>query len=60
MLLIALRARAFLQAIPLDLYAYDGPASLRRFDQAEPLLVLLDRRGRLAGACPGRIVAWRA
>jgi hypothetical protein len=48
LLLLALRARALVGLIPLDLYAYDSPASLERFRQDEPLLVILDRRGRLA------------
>jgi len=48
LLLIALRTRALLQLVPLDLYAYDGPESLARFRQDEPLLVILDRRGRIA------------
>ena len=46
-LLLELRTRAFFARIPLDLYAYDSPEALRRFDQTEPLLVLLDRAGRL-------------
>jgi hypothetical protein len=46
---------AFLRAIPLDLYAYDTPESLRRFDQRERLLVILDRQGRLAAAFPERV-----
>jgi hypothetical protein len=60
LLLSSLRARAFLGCIPLDLYAYGGPASLRRFDQRERLLVLLDRDGRLAEAFPDRAVPWTA
>lgn len=48
LLLLSLRARALVRLIPLDLYAYDSPASLDRFRQDEPLLVILDRRGRLA------------
>ena len=55
LLLLRLRSLAFVRAIPLDLYAYDGPASLARLDQAEPLLPVLDRRGRLAAAFPHRI-----
>jgi hypothetical protein len=55
LLLLRLRSRAFVRAIPLDLYAYDSPASLARLDQAEPLLPILDRRGRLAAAFPDRI-----
>ncbi len=48
LLLLALRARALVGLIPLDLYAYDSPASLERFRQDEPLLVILDRRRRIA------------
>jgi hypothetical protein len=55
LLLLRLRSLAFVRAIPLDLYAYDSPASLARLDQAEPLLPVLDRRGRLAAAFPHRI-----
>jgi hypothetical protein len=44
--------------IPLDLYAYDRPESLRRFDQRERLLALVDRSGRLAALFPERVVAW--
>ena len=60
LLLLRLRTRAFLGRIPLDLYAYDSPRSLRRFDQRERLLVLLDRDGRLAAQFPERAVAWPA
>ena len=41
--------------IPLDLYAYDGSDSLRRFDQREPLRLIQDRQGRLAAAFPARV-----
>lgn len=58
LLLLSLRTRAFLAGIPLDLYAYDGPRSLLRFDQRERLLVLLDRDGRLAGLFPARAAPW--
>ena len=47
LLLLRLRARAFLSGVPLDAYAYDGAASLRRFDPSEPWLVVLDRRGEI-------------
>ncbi len=60
LLLLRLRARAFFGRIPLDLYAYDSPASLRRFDQRERLLVLLDRDGRLAERFPDRVRPWTA
>jgi hypothetical protein len=56
LLLLRLRARAFFRLIPLDLYAYDRPEDLRRFDQRERLLVLLDRDGRLAALYPERAV----
>lgn len=55
LLLLRLRSRAFLSGIPLDLYAYDGPASLQRFNQDERLMVLLDRDGRLAARFPKRV-----
>lgn len=58
LLLLRLRARAFVAMIPLDLYAYDRPQTLRRFDQRERLLLLLDRDGRLAALYPRRAVAW--
>lgn len=57
LLLLRLRAVAFARAIPLDLYAYDTPESLRRLDQRERLRPLLDRRGRLAAAFPERVAA---
>ena len=59
LLLLRLRSLALVRRIPLDLYAYAGPERLRRFDQREPLLVLLDRDGRLAAHFPGRVRAWR-
>ena len=55
LLLLRLRSLAFVRAIPLDLYAYDGPESLARLDQREPLAPVLDRRGRLAAAFRDRI-----
>lgn len=54
LLLVRLRVRAFVARVPLDVYAYDSPASLRRFDQDEPLLLVLDRAGRLARLFPTR------
>ena len=54
LLLLRLRAGAFVRAIPLDLYAYDGVASLDRFRQDEPLLVILDRGGDLRRRYPAR------
>ena len=38
LLLLRLRTRAFFGRIPLDLYAYERPERLRRFDQRERLL----------------------
>ena len=58
LLLLRLRARAFFGRIPLDLYAYERPERLRRFDQRERLLVLLDRDGRLRALYPRRAVLW--
>ena len=58
LLLLRLRTWAFLARIPLDLYAYDRPERLRRFDQREPLLVLLDRDGQLAQLYPRRVTPW--
>ncbi|WP_191060993.1 nucleotidyltransferase family protein [Geminicoccus harenae] len=56
-LLLRLRSRALVQGVPLDLYAYDRPDALHRFDQDEPLLVVKDELGRLHRAFPGR-AAW--
>jgi hypothetical protein len=58
LLLLRLRTRAFLGRIPLDLYAYERPERLRRFDQREHLLVLLDRDGRLHALYPRRAIPW--
>jgi hypothetical protein len=58
LLLLALRADAFLRMIPIDLYAYDTPAALDRFDQREALLVILDRRGRLHHRFRRRVHPW--
>jgi hypothetical protein len=58
LLLLRLRGRAFFRGVPLDLYAYDDPLRLRRFDQRERLLVLLDRDRRLARLYPRRAVPW--
>jgi hypothetical protein len=58
LLLLRLRTRAFFGRIPLDLYAYERPERLRRFDQRERLLVLLDRDGRLRALYPRRAVPW--
>ena len=58
LLLLRLRTRALLGRIPLDLYAYERLERLRRFDQRERLLVLLDRDGRLATLYPRRVTPW--
>ena len=58
LLLLRLRTRALLGRIPLDLYAYERPERLRRFDQRERLMVLLDRDGRLAALYPRRVAPW--
>ncbi len=47
LLLLELRAWALVKGLPLDLYAYDHPAQLRRFEQAEPMALVLDRQARL-------------
>ena len=46
-LLMQLRFLAFIRAIPLDVYAYDDPVSLRRFDQDEPIWIIKDEGSRL-------------
>jgi hypothetical protein len=58
LLLLRLRTSAFFRLIPLDLYAYERPKRLRRFDQRERLVVLLDRDRRLAAAYPRRTTPW--
>ena len=59
LLLTELRLRAFFAAVPLDLYGYDDLAPLARFRVDEPVLLLCDRRGRLARALVGRkVVRW--
>ena len=57
LLLLELRARAFLTGVPLDLYAYDSPSSLKRFDPHEPWVVLVDRLGRLRSGYPEHLPA---
>lgn len=47
LLLLVMRFDALVRCIPLDLYAYDSPLSLRRFDQSEPMAILLDRHNRI-------------
>lgn len=58
LLLLELRAMAFVNRLPLDVYAYEHPASLRRFDQSEPLGILLDRRARLRRGFANRELVW--
>ncbi len=58
LLLLELRARAFWRGLPLDLYAYEHPASLRRLDQGEPLGIVLDRQARLRRGFANRAVVW--
>ncbi|MDX6750281.1 hypothetical protein SH611_10735 [Geminicoccaceae bacterium 1502E] len=55
LLLVRLRSRALLAGLPLDLYAYDRPGSLLRHRQDEPLVIVLDRRGRLAARFADRL-----
>lgn len=59
LLLIKLRSEALVRGVPLDLYGYDDLRSLARFDQREPLLVLLDRRGRIERELAHRTLVWR-
>lgn len=58
LLLLELRAWAFVTRLPLDVYAYEHPAVLRRFDQSEPLGILLDRAARLRRGFANRELAW--
>jgi hypothetical protein len=58
LLLLELRATAFHRGLPLDVYAYEHPASLRRFDQSEPLGILLDRQARLRRGFANRRLVW--
>ena len=47
LLLLRLRAAAFLRGVPLDLYAYAGLDRLAACDPDEPMLLVVDRNGRL-------------
>jgi hypothetical protein len=47
-----------LPGLPLDLYAYEHPAVLRRFDQREPLGIILDREVRLKRGFANRRLVW--
>jgi hypothetical protein len=58
LLLLRLRAKAFLRGLPLDIYAYEHPALLRRFDQSEPLGIILDRGSRLRRGFANRRLVW--
>jgi hypothetical protein len=58
LLLLRLRAKAFFGGLPLDLYAYEHPATLRRFDQSEPLGIVLDREARLRRGFANRQLVW--
>ncbi len=59
LLMLALRGRAFLERVPLDLYAHDDLSPLIRVRPDEPVLLLRDRRGRLARALGQRkLVRW--
>ncbi len=48
MLLLRLRTAALFQVIPLDLYAYNFVNALDRFRQDEGILLIQDKKGRIA------------
>ena len=56
--LLRLRVLAACRGLPLDLYAYAHPAVLRRFDQSEPLGIILDRGVRLKRGFANRRLVW--
>ena len=56
--LLRLRAAAACHGLPLDVYAYDHPAVLRRFDQREPMGIILDRELRLKRGFANRRLVW--
>jgi L-malate glycosyltransferase len=56
--LLRLRFLAACRGLPLDLYAYAHPAVLRRFDQSEPLGIILDRQVRLKRGFANRRLVW--
>ncbi len=58
LLLLELRATALCRGLPLDVYAFEHPATLRRFDQDEPLGILLDRQARLRRGFANRRLVW--
>lgn len=47
LLLLKLRTKALFQGIPLDLYAYDTPASLKKFSRKEKVWLIKDKHQRL-------------
>lgn len=56
--LLRLRFVAACRGVPLDLYAYEHPAVLRRFDQREPMGIILDRDRRLKRGFANRQLVW--
>jgi hypothetical protein len=60
LLLLRLRSSALRRGLPLDLYAYDAPEALLRFDQNEPMLLAKDSRGRLRRLFHARVTDWQA
>ncbi len=54
LLALALRARAFLRAIPLDLYLEDRVEDLARLDPRDPWRLVVDRDGRIRRHFAGR------
>ena len=56
--LLRLRFAAACRGVPLDVYAYEHPAVLRRFDQSEPLGIILDRERRLKRGFANRRLVW--
>ncbi len=56
--LLRLRFMASCTGLPLDVYAYAHPAVLRRFDQDEPLGIILDRDCRLKRGFANRELVW--
>jgi len=56
--LLRLRFVAACRGVPLDVYAYEHPAVLRRFDQSEPMGIILDRDRRLKRGFANRQLVW--
>jgi len=56
--LLRLRFVAACRGVPLDVYAYEHPAVLRRFDQSEPMGIILDRDRRLKRGFANRRLVW--